>query len=84
MEKKKCFFLFWDVKPDNLLISKNGHLKLSDFGLSKKTHVEQDYSKFRKCNGEVIIGGEQLQHMPSSRGGRRRLMNSIVTKHFFC
>lgn len=23
-----------DVKPDNLLVAKDGHLKLSDFGLS--------------------------------------------------
>ena len=25
-----------DLKPDNFLIDKDGHFKLSDFGLSKK------------------------------------------------
>jgi len=36
-----------DVKPDNLLLSSNGHIKLTDFGLSsinKKTMANGDFS----------------------------------------
>jgi serine/threonine protein kinase len=34
VHKLKC--IHRDLKPDNILINKEGHLKLSDFGLSKK------------------------------------------------
>ena len=30
-----------DVKPDNLLINSDGHIKLTDFGLSKQGLLER-------------------------------------------
>lgn len=34
-EIHKMNYIHRDIKPDNILIDKSGHIKISDFGLSK-------------------------------------------------
>jgi len=66
-------YIHRDLKPDNLIIGKDGHVKLSDFGLSK--HVEL---KTGGMTTEKIRPEAEPAPMMQSQDSRLSAMNKIL------
>lgn len=65
-ELHKNGIIFRDLKPDNVVVDKEGHIKLTDFGLSKEGLYEGQFAK-SFCGSVAYLAPEMIKRTGHTR-----------------